>query len=118
MNKRIFSGILVTALILLVCVGCGSKKKDKETTAAPTTEATSETTEKETTEEASTKLATTEKLTTEDEKHKGLVQSDLTGEWITPEENAKRPIGVMINNIDVCWPHSGIDKADIAYAMT
>ena len=118
MNKRIFSGILVTALILLVCVGCGSKKKDKETTAAPTTEATSETTEKETTEEASTKLATTEKLTTEDEKHKGLVQSDLTGEWITPEENAKRPIGVMINNIDVCWPHSGIGKADIVYEMT
>ncbi|MCR5148711.1 MAG: DUF3048 domain-containing protein [Eubacterium sp.] len=118
MNKRIFSRILLVAMLVLVFTACGKKKDKKktETETTTTTEATAASENATKDEKPSTTEATTEKP--KEDKHKGLVQSDLTGEWIKPEDNAKRPIGVMINNIDICWPHSGIAKADIVYEMT
>ncbi len=47
----------------------------------------------------------------------GKVQSDLTGEWIDPEQNARRPVAIMINNIGEAMPQSGIGQADVVYEM-
>ena len=47
----------------------------------------------------------------------GMVQSDLTGEWVTPEENNKRPIAVMVNNVPEAMPQSGVESADVIYEM-
>ncbi len=47
----------------------------------------------------------------------GMVQSDLTGEWVTPEQNNKRPVAIMINNVADAIPQSGIGQADIIYEM-
>ncbi|SCW38516.1 Protein of unknown function [Eubacterium ruminantium] len=107
MNKKIITKALLVGMSLMMLTGCGKKKKEKPTTEAPTTtEATTEQTTKATTE-----------ATTEDAHH-GLVQSDLNGEWVKPEVAKKRPIAVMINNIDVSWPQSSISKADVIYEMT
>lgn len=47
----------------------------------------------------------------------GMVKSRLTGLWI-PEESAKqRPFAVMINNIQVASPQSGLSAADILYEV-
>ncbi len=47
----------------------------------------------------------------------GKLQHDLTGEWILPEENDKRYIAVMVNNIKAAMPQSGIENADVVYEM-
>ncbi len=113
MNKKITRGTLFVMLGLTLLTGCGKKdKKKKEDT---TTEITTEATTVETT--TATEAQTTE-ATTQEDKHNGLVQSDLTGEWVKPEIAKKRPVGVMINNIDISWPQSGISKADVIYEMT
>lgn len=49
--------------------------------------------------------------------HEGKVQSDLTGEWVDPELNNRRPVAVMINNIGEAMPQSGIGQADVIYEM-
>lgn len=45
----------------------------------------------------------------------GLVKSPLTGLWIDEEIAERRPAAVMINNIKVALPQSGISEADIIY---
>ncbi len=47
--------------------------------------------------------------------HNGLVQNDINGSWVKPEEDKNRYIAVMINNIDEAMPQSGIEQADIIY---
>lgn len=47
----------------------------------------------------------------------GKVQSDLTGEWVEPEINERKPVAIMINNIGEAMPQSGIARADIIYEM-
>lgn len=45
----------------------------------------------------------------------GKKQSMLTGEWIPEETIEQRPYAVMLNNIKVASPQSGIGQADILY---
>lgn len=45
----------------------------------------------------------------------GKVASKLTGEWTDPDIAKRRPICLMINNIDVAMPQSGLSNADIMY---
>ncbi|MDE7326442.1 MAG: DUF3048 domain-containing protein [Lachnospiraceae bacterium] len=45
----------------------------------------------------------------------GKKQSMLTGEWIDKEQVEQRPYAVMLNNIKVASPQSGIGQADIVY---
>lgn len=47
--------------------------------------------------------------------HEGEKQSMLTGEWILKETVEHRPYAVMLNNIKVASPQSGIGQADIVY---
>lgn len=47
----------------------------------------------------------------------GKKQSMLTGEWIPEETLEKRPYAVMLNNIKVASPQSGVGDADILYEI-
>lgn len=47
--------------------------------------------------------------------YEGKKQSMLTGEWIDEDEIETRPYAVMLNNIKVASPQSGIGDADIVY---
>ena len=43
------------------------------------------------------------------------MRSYLSGEWVEEEIGKRRPIAVMLNNIEVAVPQSGIENADIVY---
>lgn len=46
----------------------------------------------------------------------GKVQSSISGKWVAPSVEAKRPYAVMINNIEYAFKHQkGTSKADIIY---
>ncbi len=48
--------------------------------------------------------------------HEGMVKSSMTGQWVKPEVEAKRPYAVMINNIEYAFNRQmGTSKADILY---
>ncbi len=47
--------------------------------------------------------------------HQGMVRSQLTNEWIEEELAARRPIAIMLNNVKVAVPQSGISRAGIVY---
>lgn len=66
--------------------------------------------------EGTTKEVAAEETTTEAvNPYEGMVQSYLTGEYVSKKQAKKRPIAVMINNIQDAIPQSGISKAKVIY---
>jgi len=61
------------------------------------------------------KTTTTKKETVKTDNHEGEVKSLLTGEWIDESLAAKRPVAIMINNIEQALPQYGTKAADIIY---
>ncbi|AOY77552.1 DUF3048 domain-containing protein [Clostridium formicaceticum] len=51
----------------------------------------------------------------EEVSYEGLAINPLTGIWIDEEAAQRRPVAVMVNNIKVALPQSGISEADIMY---
>lgn len=47
--------------------------------------------------------------------HEGQMQSYLTGEWVELAIGTRRPVAVMLNNIQVATPQCGISKAGVVY---
>lgn len=84
--------ILLAGLTSLT--GCGSNQKE--------------------TASSQSSSADTASVSTE-QSHEGEVVSKLTGLWVPEEVGVRRPIAVMINNIKVALPQSGIEQADIMY---
>ena len=118
MNKRFGIGIITFSLCAALLTGCGTKEVvgSEVVTAAPTEVTTVvEDTQVETTAAASE--AATE-ATTVDNSHPGMVRNDMTGLWVDEAVNKRRPIAVMINNIEDAMPQYGIAKADIIYECT
>lgn len=100
---------LTLALSVFVLTGCsGNDKKETEAPTQKQEESTAAPTEQET-------EPTTEAETEPTDEKPGYVRSHLTGEWIEEEIGAKRPIAVMINNIQAALPQSGISHADVIY---
>lgn len=97
---------LVLAMSVMLLAGCSNKKND-ETTQAPTQASE--------TEAPTTAAEETEPETEVKETRDGYVRSHLTGQWIDEEIGKKRPIAVMINNIQAALPQSGISQADVIY---
>ncbi|SET41186.1 Protein of unknown function [Natronincola peptidivorans] len=93
--KKIISGILLISIIITF-LGCSRKTEVKEETNIPI-----------------------EVVETEEEivevSYEGLAINPLTGLWIDEEAAKRRPVAVMINNIKVALPQSGISQADIIY---
>lgn len=97
-------GVLVAiiAIIITIILVTGSSKKEKETEETKTT--TEKTTEKETEE------TTTEPV---DETPEGMVRSQLTGELVDEKIGLRRPISIMLNNLQAAVPQAGIEKAGV-----
>lgn len=47
--------------------------------------------------------------------HQGMVRSTLTNEWMEESMAGRRPIAVMLNNVKVAVPQTGISHAGIVY---
>ena len=47
--------------------------------------------------------------------HEGMAINPLTGLWIDEEVAKRRPVAVMINNMKLALPQSGISQADVLY---
>lgn len=92
--------ILLALIVILALAGC--KKKDPVVIKDPI----------ESTEEIVEPVPVEE---TETDQHKGLAQSKLTGEWISPKIANKRPYAIMINNIKYASPQAGTSQASILY---
>lgn len=113
MKKRIFALCSALLLSLTVFAGCGSKPTEESAasepkataTAAPTAEAESSAAEStaEPTEAPSTELANVNLLT-------GLPT-------LTDGAIGKRPVAVMVNNVDAALPQYGISAADLVFEL-
>ncbi len=99
----IAAGIIVTliaVIIVIVVLATGKKGKKEETTTETTTQ------------EITTQETTTEAVPTTP---KGMVRSQLTGEWIKKSKGNRRPISIMLNNLQAAVPQAGIEKAGVIY---
>lgn len=101
--KKYVNAVLLAALGCTVLSGCGksaAKPQDTTETVAAETNAESDA-EPETEAEAVSP--------------EGMARNNLTGEWISADAAAKRPLALMIENTREAWPHYGIENADIVY---
>ncbi|MCR5104070.1 MAG: DUF3048 domain-containing protein [Eubacterium sp.] len=108
MNKRFLALGLVCTMGLTVLGGCGkSKEETTETEAVNSSESYTVNLSQ------STMLAgdANDVIMMKD----GMIISDLTGEWVPIEQNEKRPIALMVNNIIDSMPQSGIGQADVIF---
>ncbi len=107
LRKRI--AFIVAALLLTPCTGCRSSLVEDESAAetAVSAEPTQSTTESaaETTQPATEAISFT-----------GI--NPLTGEDNYPESaEGKRPVAVMVSNIEASYPQYGISEADLIFEM-
>ncbi len=127
-KKHLFmaAGAILAAIIIIVviilCTGCkASKNSENENTAS--TESIKPTPTKLPTPTPAPTAAPTAVPTKEPTKepeptpdlHPGQKQSLLTGEWIDEKEANKRPFAIMLNNLKIAAPQSGIGDAAILY---
>ena len=111
-KKRIMLGIVVLIIIIII-FAAGiiilqmQQKKDGDEAGGTLAEITAE--------PIATPTATPIPTPTPDP-HAGMVQSSLSGKWISKKAEKKRPYAVMINNIEYAFLHQkGTSKADIIY---
>lgn len=104
-NKKI-AGILggtIFLLLLLIIImlvnSCGKKKEDVPQPPSSTT----------------TTITTEQTTIPEPTIPEGYIQSDISGQYISPEMAKKRPVAVIFNNTKVAVPQSGISQADVIY---
>ncbi len=91
--------LMVIGASILVLAACNKEQVIEETTKTIET-----TTPVETTTEPKTTVS-----------REGMMSSYLTGEWIDEAIGKRRPVAVMLNNIKVAVPQSGIEKAGVVY---
>ncbi|MBQ4068997.1 MAG: DUF3048 domain-containing protein [Lachnospiraceae bacterium] len=87
-------------IVIIVLATSGKDNTEKETTTKATEKQTEETTEETTTEPS-------------DELPEGKVRSQLTGEIVDEKIGLRRPISVMLNNLQAAVPQAGIEKAGV-----
>lgn len=125
--KRFGLLILVFVMILSI-IACGKEENTEVSnennlttpTAALTSSPTPTTAPTPTAEPTTAPTATPEPIPTEVPEPiipEGMVKSRLTGLWIPEDTAIYRPYAVMINNIKVASPQSGLSAADILYEV-
>lgn len=110
MQKRIVALWMAALLAVMMCAGCSRKKQeaDLSISAHETQEETKETeTETESTAEETTEVS--------GELEDGYMYSYLTGLPVPEELGIKRPVAVMLNNVQAAVPQSGINQAEVVY---
>lgn len=96
---KVLKRMMLVATAVLVLGGCGKGKEPEETT-----QEVIETTPIETTTEPETTVS-----------REGMMPSYLTGEWVDEAIGKRRPVAVMLNNIKVAVPQSGVENAGVVY---
>ncbi len=100
MNKIKYG--LVFILVLVLLVGCGKKEeRQKDTTPSPET--------------SQPPVVQTEVPKATETAPAGMAKSKLTNEWIPEAKANARPYAIMLSNIEVASPQSGIGQAGILY---
>ena len=66
-------------------------------------------------EDASSRGGQTSDKETEEETEPVRIYNYLNGKTVTAEEQKKRPVAIMINNIERCLPQAGITAGDMFY---
>ena len=108
----------ISTIMMLGIAACGNQTPVTTTETASATEAV----KKEEPKEFTVNITETPMLTHGDLQNieitkDGKVRSDLTGEWIDKDLAHRKPIAVMINNLSVAMPQSGVGRADVIYEM-
>lgn len=101
MKKNIL--LLIMTACLVLTAGCG--KRVDATSPEPSSDKASDT-EKNTAEIVEVKR---------EYNAEGQVRSFLTGKWVDPEIGEKRPVAVMLSNIEAAQPMCGVSRADVVY---
>lgn len=107
-GRKLLLGAAV--LCCALTVGCGGKEPVVETESEPAVETVTETEQAKANEAAEETQLENENLVTNDGKH-----SFLTGEPMDPELVNRRPLAVMLNNIEQGCPQTGISHASVIY---
>ncbi len=101
--------LLMAALVVAMAVtGC----KKEASSPVGNTEATEAIVTEAPTTEAPTTAAVEEEPVLSKE---GMARSILTGEWVDEKVAARRPLAIMINNIEAADPQSGIDRGELFF---
>ncbi len=95
---------LFCIMILLLLAGCSKKDENNKTPQLTSTPNVS-----------STPVGETPTPTPVESAPAGMARSKLTNEWIPEEKAAARPYALMLSNINVASPQSGISQAGILY---
>ncbi len=106
MNKKFMALTLSAAMCLAAFTGCG--KKDEEAASEANTGS------------YYVNIADSSMLKEETDitmMKDGKVLSDLNGEWVTPEQDKKRYVSIMVVNNNLGLPQSGVEKADVIFEM-
>ena len=123
-----FGLLLLVFVMILSITACGKEENTEVSnennlttpTAALTSSPTPTTAPTPTAEPTTAPTATPEPIPTEVPEPiipEGMVKSRLTGLWIPEDTALYRPYAVMINNIKVASPQSGLSAADILYEV-
>lgn len=114
MKKRGLAMVLLLSLVITI-VGCKKQNEATKEELTPTPTEAVEELEDPTptqTEEATETPTPTKEAEVAPE---GMARSKLTGEWVDKKVTKQRPYAVMMNNISVANPQSGIGEASIVY---
>ncbi len=103
---------LLAGLLLLLCTGCGETKPKEELPSAAETQAAA-------TAEPDTTVPVTEPETAAPTEPILMTGTNpLTGESGYPEAaEGKRPVAVMVSNVEVAYPQYGLSEADLVFEM-
>lgn len=113
MKKRIFALCSALLLSLTVFAGCGSKPAEESATSEPEATATAAPTAEAESSAAESTAAPTEIPSTEPAN-----VNLLTGlPTLTDGAIGKRPVAVMVNNVDAALPQYGISAADLIFEL-
>ena len=113
MKKRIFALCSALLLSLTVFAGCGSKPTEESAASEPEATATAAPTAEAESSAAESTAAPTEAPSTEPAN-----VNLLTGlPTLTDGAIGKRPVAVMVNNVDAALPQYGISAADLIFEL-
>lgn len=96
---------IVFALVLVLLAGCGKNNNDNKGTSTETPKPNN----------SGKPVQETVVPTPAESAPAGMSRSKLTNEWIPEDKAASRPYAIMMSNIEVAAPQSGISQAGILY---
>lgn len=112
MRKRWNIGILAgLTCVSLLFAGCGRKETQPEPEPEPA--AAQEKPQEE--EEAPKEVVVEPQAPAAEPIPEGMMKSYLTGEYVSPNIGNRRPVAVMLNNIQAAVPQAGIANAGVVY---